>query len=182
MNENQKRFLDDMEIAQQLYIIEMVNEEDKKITFHIAGPADTPYETGVFEVDLTFPDNYPNALPQIKFQTLIWNCAVEPSTGQVHIENYSRLNVSEALSYIEDLFRSIEVDEEVMFYKTARFWTTEFAGGRPLPDDDWQKKKVDSLIEMGFSRLESILALGGSDWNLADAAEQLLEGDEQAQE
>lgn len=46
MNENQKRFLDDMEIAQQLYIIEMVNEEDKKITVY----STENYENSLFKV------------------------------------------------------------------------------------------------------------------------------------
>lgn len=116
--------------------------------FHIAGPADTPYETGVFEVDLTFPDNYPNALPQVCQITNMYTpfIFIPDQVPNSHLElcgrakhwasshrklltvrchfincNFCslfllRLNVSEALSYIEDLFRSIEVDEEVMFY------------------------------------------------------------------
>ena len=40
------------------------------------GPADTPYAGGVFILEATFPDGYPNQGPKVKFLTKIFHCNV----------------------------------------------------------------------------------------------------------
>ena len=39
----------------------------------ISGPPDTPYEGGLFNLKVTFPQNYPYSPPTIKFTTYIYH-------------------------------------------------------------------------------------------------------------
>lgn len=39
----------------------------------IMGPQDTPYEGGVFKAELTFPKEYPEQPPKMRFATEIWH-------------------------------------------------------------------------------------------------------------
>ncbi|KAI9802329.1 MAG: Ubiquitin-conjugating enzyme E2 7 [Piccolia ochrophora] len=45
----------------------------------LQGPADTPFEGGVFPASLTFPRDYPLAPPVMKFTTEVWHPNVYPS-------------------------------------------------------------------------------------------------------
>ncbi|CAG2102711.1 unnamed protein product [Medioppia subpectinata] len=45
------------------------------------GPEGTPYEGGVFELELVFPDTYPTRYPQIKFKTQIFHANISSSGG-----------------------------------------------------------------------------------------------------
>lgn len=53
--------------------------EDDNI-FHwvgsIVGPEDTPYENGIFELDIRFPEDYPYRPPDVRFKTPIFHCNV----------------------------------------------------------------------------------------------------------
>ena len=51
-----------------------INEEDLfKWKAVIDGPADSPYEGGKIQVDITFPENYPFKPPRCKFLTKIYH-------------------------------------------------------------------------------------------------------------
>ncbi|CAG2105180.1 unnamed protein product [Medioppia subpectinata] len=49
---------------------------------NINGPESTPYEGGVFVVELVFPGTYPNRPPQVTFKTKIFHANVR-SNGDV---------------------------------------------------------------------------------------------------
>jgi len=50
---------------------------------HLQGPPGTPYATGVWTIDLTFPANYPFKAPDVKFRTEIKHPNVKTDTGEV---------------------------------------------------------------------------------------------------
>ena len=47
----------------------------------MSGPENTPYEDGVFMLELLFPSNYPFAPPKLAFKTKIYHCNVNSKGG-----------------------------------------------------------------------------------------------------
>ncbi len=47
------------------------------------GPADTPYEAGIFRIEFKFPDNYPFKAPEVKFLTSIYHPNIKLETGDI---------------------------------------------------------------------------------------------------
>merc|ERR1712096_421520 len=45
----------------------------RKWVAEMAGPEGTPYEGGVWKLDITFPDQYPMKAPQIKYVTKVYH-------------------------------------------------------------------------------------------------------------
>ena len=58
----------------------------------LAGPKDSPYEGGLFIVELTFPENYPQSAPQIRFLTPIYHLNICPYKGSLGIVYPSFIN------------------------------------------------------------------------------------------
>lgn len=51
-----------------------MNENDQNHwTAFIQGPEDSEYESGIFKLDIVFPDNYPSYPPKIKFITDVFH-------------------------------------------------------------------------------------------------------------
>jgi ubiquitin-conjugating enzyme E2 D/E len=51
----------------------------------IRGPVDTPYENGVFELDLRIPSNYPFKPPVIRFKTKVFHPNIS-SNGEICLD------------------------------------------------------------------------------------------------
>ena len=49
----------------------------------LEGPLHSPYEGGVFRVDITFPETYPFQAPKLKFRTCIYHPSISKASGEI---------------------------------------------------------------------------------------------------
>jgi len=110
------------------------------------GPPDTPYEGGVFYVDIRMPPEYPFRPPIMKFDTKIWHPNVSSQTGAICLDTLSSqwspvLTIKSALISLQSLLSTPEPkdpqDAEVAgmllknpaeFEHVAREWAVKYAG------------------------------------------------------
>ena len=61
-----------------------VNDKDPKhLKGTIQGPEGTPYEGGVFQIDIVIPTQYPFEPPKMKFETKIWRPNISSQDGAI---------------------------------------------------------------------------------------------------
>lgn len=52
----------------------------------IKGPVGTPFEGGVFHLDVVIPDSYPFEPPKMRFTTRLWHPNVSSQTGAICLD------------------------------------------------------------------------------------------------
>lgn len=119
------------------------------IKAYLQGPPDTPYESGLFQLDVNFPTDYPLMPPKINFTTRIWHPNISSVTGAICLDTLSTewapaLSVYTCLLSIRSLLAAPEandpqdamvanqyINDFTNFVVTARYWTDEFAAKNP---------------------------------------------------
>lgn len=109
------------------------------------GPEDSPYEGGLFTIDISFPQDYPFSAPSVKFRTCVYHPSVCKTTGKVCSEilndtwapnkdvSYILRTIMEVMAYPtstspldHDIARQYERDRKE-FNRTASEWTRLYA-------------------------------------------------------
>jgi len=163
------------------------NENDlTKLTGFFKGPPGTPYEGGVFLVDITIPNEYPFKPPVMKFATKIYHPNISSVTGAICLDILKDawtpiLTLKSTLISLQSLLQSPEPndpqDAEVAkhylankagFDDTAAYWTKIYASDG---DKDGKSEFSDSALygiddsivtqfeNMGFPRDKTIEVL-----------------------
>ncbi|KAI8601609.1 ubiquitin conjugating enzyme-like protein [Dissophora ornata] len=199
------------------------------------GPEGTPYEGGMFQVDIVLSDTYPFQPPKVKFDTRIYHPNISSQTGVICLDILKQqwspvLTISSTLLSVQSLLCTPEpndpqdaqvasqyLNDHAAFLETARFWTECYA--KPAPEDNVhfsstvkqtapshsngaisgsnyqnqqrptfvaapepvltgeeleKRRKVQSLVEMGFEADRARTFLIRANWNTEIALEDLL--------
>ena len=171
---------------------EAVGGDTRHLRGTIKGPEGSPYEGGVFVVDIVITDQYPFAPPKMKFETRVWHPNVSSQTGAICLDILKdqwspALTIKTALLSLQALLSSAEPDDpqdaEVAamyksdpeaFARTAKFWTDSYA--KPSDGAGSEGEAVGRLTEMGFE-LEAVRdALARAGGSEEGALERLLGG------
>lgn len=152
----------------------------------IKGPAGTPYEGGVYEIDIVIPKQYPFEPPKMRFNTKIWHPNISSQTGAICLDILKdqwspALTIKTALLSLQALLCSPEPgdpqDAEVArmykqdhpnFVRTATFWTDMYAKEKSKDD------VISRVCEMGFDRESAKKALKKHKWDESAAVNELL--------
>jgi ubiquitin-conjugating enzyme (huntingtin interacting protein 2) len=126
---------------------EPVGDDLSHLKGKIKGPEDTPYQGGVFDVDIHIPRGYPFEPPKMRFMTQMWHPNVSSQTGAICLDILKdqwspALTVKTALLSLQALLSAPEPndpqDAQVAsqykkdyktWCKTAKFWTESYAMG-----------------------------------------------------
>mmetsp|Transcript_38963 Transcript_38963/g.64712 ORF Transcript_38963/g.64712 Transcript_38963/m.64712 type:complete len:200 (-) Transcript_38963:374-973(-) len=149
---------------------------DEKNLLHwkgsITGPVGTPYEKGVFEIDIVLPNDYPFVPPKMKFDTKIWHPNISSESGAICLDILKNewspaLTIRTALLSLQALMSAPEPDDpqdavvakqfkdkHSEFISTARYWTETFAAPKQDTND-----KLKALMDMGFTEQQCRHAL-----------------------
>ncbi|MEN2495814.1 MAG: ubiquitin-conjugating enzyme E2 K, variant 2 [Marteilia pararefringens] len=164
-----------------------------KLNATIFGPSDSPYAGGKFELSIDVPLEYPFRPPKISFISKVWHPNISSATGCICLDilkdNWSAgYTLRTTLLSIIALLTVPEPDDPqdgvvaAMFKKsrkdfdtTATFWTSVFANGNEIPEQDHLKDKVRQFKQINGidDEKQAVILLSNNNWDIHKASKQI---------
>jgi ubiquitin-conjugating enzyme (huntingtin interacting protein 2) len=171
--------------------VKLVGANLQRLTGYVEGPRDTPYEGGIFVVDIALGSQYPFVAPKMRFTTKVWHPNVSSANGAICLDILKdqwspALTLRTALLSLQALLASPVPDDpqdavvarqylsdQRAFERQARSWTETHATHAKAHGPD---EKVLRLVEMGFDAETATAALFKANGDEQAALEVLLGG------
>jgi len=167
---------------------EIVNDDFTHWKGRLEGPKGSPYEGGIFQVDIEIPKNYPFVPPKMRFDTKVWHPNISSANGAICLDILKNewspaLTLRTALLSLQALLSTPNADDpqdaqvagqyksdRKAFENTAKYWTETFANPKKsAPSNSTitpeQQAKVNKLTEMGFPPAKCVEALTKHKWD-----------------
>lgn len=185
-----KEVLKSEETSKNQIKVDLVDENFTELRGEIAGPPDTPYEGGRYQLEIKIPETYPFNPPKVRFITKIWHPNISSVTGAICLDILkdqwaAAMTLRTVLLSLQALLAAAEPDDPQdavvanqykqnpeMFKQTARLWAHVYAGA-PVSSPEYTRK-IENLCAMGFDRNAVIVALSSKSWDVETATELLL--------
>lgn len=163
-----------------------------KLRGEIKGPPDTPFQGGLYVLDITIPHTYPFNPPKVQFLTKIWHPNISSATGAICLDILkdqwaAAMTLRTVLLSLQALLTSPEPDDpqdavvasqyksdRECYERTAKHWAKAYANAPTTEDLSDLDEKIQSLRNMGFSEDNSRIALSSKNWNEEAAVDSLL--------
>jgi len=167
--------------------IDLIDNSKMHLQGTIFGPEGTPYQKGIFKLDIIIPENYPFVAPKVKFITKIWHPNMSSQTGAICLDTLkdawaAALSLRTVLLSITSLLNEPQPNdpqdavvasqfnnEYDIFKQTAHYWTMKYANAEKTNQFLIFEKKLQKMLQMGFTESESINALSAKNWVEEDA-------------
>uniref|UniRef100_A0A8C7HF58 Ubiquitin-conjugating enzyme E2Ka (UBC1 homolog, yeast) n=1 Tax=Oncorhynchus kisutch TaxID=8019 RepID=A0A8C7HF58_ONCKI len=173
-----KEVLKSEETSKNQIKVDLVDENFTELKGEIAGPPDTPYEGGRYQLEIKIPETYPFNPPKVG-RCLTTLCSLCVS------DRAAAMTLRTVLLSLQALLAAAEPDDPQdavvanqykqnpeMFKQTARLWSHVYAGA-PSSSPEYTRK-IDKLCAMGFDKNAVIVALSSKSWDVETATELLL--------
>ncbi|XP_051944883.1 ubiquitin-conjugating enzyme E2 K-like isoform X2 [Xyrauchen texanus] len=163
-----KEVLKSEETSKNQIKVDLVDENFTELKGEIAGPPDTPYEGGRYQLEIKIPETYPFNPPKVRFITKIWHPNISSVTGAICLDILkdqwaAAMTLRTVLLSLQALLAAAEPDDPQdavvanqykqnpeMFKQTARLWSHVYAEA-PVSSPDFTRK-IDKLCSMGFDK------------------------------
>ncbi|KAJ6476088.1 ubiquitin-conjugating enzyme/RWD-like protein [Mycena sanguinolenta] len=169
--------------------IDLIDSSPFHLKGSFPGPEDTPYQGGLFEVDIVIPDSYPFAPVKMKFITKVYHPNVSSASGAICLDILKDawspvLTLKSTLISLQSLLCSPEPndpqDAEVAkhyttskrsFEETASYWTRTYAmpsgagaaaAAAPVPAKGASERDEVAIAGLERAHVERFEALGFS--------------------
>lgn len=98
----------------------------------IHGANATPFEGGVFVLDVRLPKGYPLAAPGLRFDTRVWHPNVCPKTGDIcdglFLHEWSpAMTIEKYILTVESILSDPKPGTDFGWHAKARLWTQQYA-------------------------------------------------------
>ena len=176
------------------YSIELIDESNTHLIGKIIGAPDTPFEYGVFQIDILIPDKYPFEPPDCKFITKVWHPNVSSQTGVICLDILkdqwaAAMTIESVLTSLQSFLSSPEPGDPQdavvahqfqadrdLYNRTAKYWTFTYAvsgkNREKFDKRDFQEfeKKIEEYVKSTKAiREKALSALSCHNWDMERA-------------